>query len=80
MAITKEELMGILVAAFPDADPQTDIKLEDTIGDSDHYSLFITSGRFAGVGVLQQHKMVNDALKEVLKKRLHAISIETREK
>ena len=73
MAIPQEELFSILQQKFPNAQ----IKLQDTAGDSDHYSLEIKDPSFAGIPLFKQHKLVNEALGELLRTRLHAISIKT---
>ena len=73
MAITITELENILLVKFP----QAKIKIIDLVGDEDHYSLHITDQSFAGKSVVTQHRMVNEALSEVLKSRLHAITIKT---
>jgi stress-induced morphogen len=73
MAITHAELLSILQQNFPHAK----IKLEDTAGDMDHYSLEISDPSFKDLPLIKQHKLVNAALSEVLHTRLHAITIKT---
>ncbi len=73
MAISKIELEAILRIKFP----QAEITLLDTEGDEDHYNLVIKDSSFVGLSVIAQHKLVKDALKEVLSNRLHALSIKT---
>jgi stress-induced morphogen len=73
MAIAISELENILLVKFP----QAKIKIIDLVGDEDHYSLHIADQSFAGKSVVTQHRMVNEALSEVLKSRLHAITIKT---
>lgn len=73
MAISKIELEAILRIKFP----QAEITLLDTAGDEDHYNLVIKDAAFGGLSVIAQHKLVKDALKEVLSNRLHALSIKT---
>jgi stress-induced morphogen len=77
MPVSRIELMEILLNTFPDADPEKDIILHDIVGDSNHYSLKIRSRQFLGKNRVQSHKIVYNALKEVLKKDLHAIQINT---
>lgn len=71
MPVSKKDLESQIKLSFPDAD----IALEDTVGDQNHYSLFITSAQFKDKNQLQRHRMVNEALKDMLKQDLHAISI-----
>ena len=74
MAISKLELEKILKNSFPNAE----IELVDTAGDEDHYSLSIKDEAFKEISIIAQHKLVKEALKEVLvTNRLHAISIKT---
>jgi stress-induced morphogen len=74
MAISQEHLHEILVKSFPNAK----IKIQDLVGDQDHYQLEITDKSFAGISLIKQHKIVKEALREVLKTDLHAITIKTR--
>ncbi len=73
MAISSNELESILRETFPDAH----IKIVDLVGDSDHYSLEIIDTSFSGKSLITQHKMVKDALKELLQAKLHSITIKT---
>ncbi len=73
MAITESKLKNILEKNFPDAE----IKITDLVGDQDHYSLNIKSDQFKGLTIMQQHKLVKNALAEVLMGELHAITINT---
>ncbi|AHX11149.1 bolA-like family protein [Neorickettsia helminthoeca str. Oregon] len=77
MPVQKEEILDLLIANFPDVDPEADIALMDTVGDGDHYHLRIRSSRFIGKASIQRHRLVVSALGELLKSRLHSISIET---
>lgn len=73
MAININELENIITTKFP----QAKIKLIDLAGDQDHYSLEIQDPIFAGKTIIMQHRMVKEALAEVLKDKLHAITIKT---
>lgn len=73
MAISKSELNQILLQKFPNAI----IKITDLANDEDHYSLDIKDQSFNGIPLIRQHRMVKDALAEVLRSRLHAITIKT---
>jgi len=74
MAILESKLQSILQNSFPNAK----IKITDTAGDQDHYALEITSDAFKGLPLIKQHRLVKEALAEVLVKELHAISIKTK--
>ena len=75
MAISEIKLTSILQQSFPNAK----IKISDLAGDQDHYSLDVTCSSFKGLPLIKQHRLVKDALLEVLKKELHAITIKTRD-
>ena len=73
MAVTTDEIEQALHSVFPNAE----IALEDYAGDGDHYKLIIKDASFIDVPLVKQHKMVKDALAELLEERLHAITIKT---
>lgn len=73
MAISETQLKSILQRNFPNSK----IIITDLLGDQDHYSLEIHSEAFKGLSLIAQHKLVKNALAEVLKKDLHAITIKT---
>ena len=74
MAISETKLQSILQNSFPNAK----IKITDTARDQDHYALEITSNVFKDLPLIKQHRLVKEALAEVLVKELHAISIKTK--
>jgi len=73
MAISKVELESIILKSFP----ESTIEIIDLAGDEDHYSLSIKDSSFVGLTLIKQHRMVKEALSEVLASRLHAITIKT---
>lgn len=73
MAISESKLRAILQESFPNAK----IKITDLAGDQDHYALDIACNRFKDTPLIKQHKLVKEALAEVLKEELHAITIKT---
>lgn len=74
MAISFEKLDNILKQAFPNAK----IELIDLVGDNDHYSVTITDIIFNNKSRIEQHKLVNQSLKEILGDELHALQIKTK--
>jgi len=74
MSLAESTLEELLKFAFPEAK----ISIKDLVGDSNHYQATIISDRFKNKSRIEQHRMVNDALKEVLKEELHALSIITK--
>ena len=73
MPMKAEDIEAMVKAALPDAQ----IKLVDTAGDNDHYSISVTSAAFNGKTRVQQHRMVMDALGDNMGTKLHALAITT---
>lgn len=44
-------------------------------GGGGHYRLIIVSGRFKDMNVVARHRMIYDALGEMMKEQIHALSI-----
>ena len=42
-----------------------------------HYRAVIVSARFEGLSLLEQHRLVNDALAELFGERIHALALQT---
>ncbi len=74
MAMTAGDIEKLILAAFPDAA----VTITDLAGDGDHWAAEIVSSAFTGKSRIQQHQLVNGALKEALAGPLHAISLKTR--
>ena len=71
-----EHLESLLRDAFPDAD---ELRVEDRTGGGDHFQVTVTSGRFDGLPLLDQHRLVNEALAEPLRDgTIHELRIKTR--
>ena len=74
MPISREELETILEDKFPKAQ----ITITDLAGDNDHWSAKIIDKSFEGKSRIEQHKVVNNALKEeILSGKLHALQLKT---
>lgn len=76
MPIAQKELHKILAEKFPEAQ----IEIVDLAGDDDHYSVTIIDKIFAGKTRIAQHKLVNEALGEIIKTKLHAMQLKTSDK
>ena len=76
MPIKQKDLHDILSEKFPNAK----IEILDLAGDDDHYSVTIIDEIFAGKTRIQQHKLVNQALGDVIKTQLHAMQLKTSDK
>jgi stress-induced morphogen len=73
MPIAKKKLEEILVENFP----QAQIEVIALVDDDNHYSVKIIDKIFAGKTRVEQHKLVNNALKEILGDVLHAMQLKT---
>ena len=76
MPVTPEYIEDAIKTALPDAE----VEIVDLVGDQNHYSATVTSGEFAGKSRIQQHRLVNAALKDSLGGDLHALQIHTHAK
>ena len=71
-----ERLESLLRDAFPDA---PELSVEDRTGGGDHFQVTVGSPRFDGLSLLEQHRLVNDALAEPLRDgTIHELRIKTR--
>ena len=71
-----ERLESLLRTAFPDAG---ELNVEDRTGGGDHFQVTVTSTRFDGLSLLDQHRRVNEALAEPLHDgTIHELRIKTR--
>jgi stress-induced morphogen len=69
-------LQSLLQRAFPDA---TELSVEDRTGGGDHFQVTVASPRFKGLSLLDQHRLVNDALAEPLHDgTIHELRIKTK--
>ena len=72
--ITPDEIKATLAQALP----VTLIETQDLTGGGDHWQVIIVSPAFEGKGLIDQHRLVNDALKEPMgDQRIHALSLKT---
>ena len=71
-----EPLQALLRDAFPDA---TELTVEDRTGGGDHFQVTVASPRFTGLPLLEQHRLVNDALARPLRDgTIHELRIKTK--
>mgnify|MGYP003335597029 CR=1 FL=1 len=73
MPMQASEIEKLIKAALPDAQ----VAIEDLAGDGDHYRATVVSAAFKGKTRVQQHQIVNAALKSVLGGALHALALQT---
>lgn len=69
-------LEDLLEAAFPDANG---VDVVDRTGGGDHFHVTVVSPRFTGLSLVDQHRLVYDALAEPLADgTIHELRITTR--
>jgi stress-induced morphogen len=69
-------LEGLLREAFPDAE---ELSVADRTGTGDHFQVTVASPRFEGLSLLEQHRLVNEALADPLADgTIHELRIKTR--
>jgi stress-induced morphogen len=71
-----ERLRTMLADAFPDA---TELSVEDRTGTGDHFQVTLASSRFDGLSLIDQHRLVNEALAAPLADgTIHELRIKTK--
>ena len=71
-----ERIRDLLERAFPDA---AEIAVEDRTGTGDHFQVTVVSEAFNGLTMIQQHKLVNEALAAPLSDgTIHELRIRTK--
>jgi stress-induced morphogen len=74
--VTIDTLRADLEQAFPDA---TELAVVDRTGTGDHFQVTVASGRFHGLSLVEQHKLVYAALQRPLGDgTIHELRIRTR--
>ena len=71
-----ERLQALLSEAFPDA---SELDVLDRTGTGDHFQVTVASPRFDGLPLLEQHRLVNQALAAPLADgTIHELRIKTK--
>ena len=75
-SMATDPLRTLLEQAFPDADA---VDVLDRTGGGDHFHVTVVDGRFAGLSLVDQHRLVYDALSVPLADgTIHELRITTR--
>ena len=70
------ELETLIREAFPEA---TEVRVTDRTGSGDHFQIEVTSPRFEGLSLVDQHRLVNEALAAPFASgTIHEMRIKTR--
>ena len=76
IAMATEPLELLLRQAFPDA---PELRVEDRTGNGDHFQVTLTSPRFDGLSLVDQHRLVYAALERPLADgTIHELRIKTK--
>jgi stress-induced morphogen len=74
--LSTERLRTLLEQAFPDA---SELQVADRTGAGDHFQVTVVSDRFNGLSLVQQHKLVYEALADPLADgTIHELRISTK--
>ncbi|MEP6978747.1 MAG: BolA family protein [Thermoleophilia bacterium] len=74
--MSAEPLQALLERAFPEA---TELSVVDRTGGGDHFQVTVATPRFDELPLIDQHRLVNDALAEPLRDgTIHELRIKTR--
>ncbi len=74
--MAREPLQRLLERAFPDA---TELRVDDRTGGGDHFQVTVAAPRLKGLSLLDQHRLVNEALAEPLRNgTIHELRIKTK--
>jgi stress-induced morphogen len=74
--VATEPLRVLLEQAFPEAG---EVDVFDRTGTGDHFQVVVTSPRFYGLSLVEQHQLVYDALAEPLADgTIHELRIRTK--
>lgn len=70
-----DRIEALLATAFPDGT----VEVIDRTGGGDHFQVIVRSGRFDGLSLVDQHRLVNEALKAPLDDgTIHELRISTK--
>jgi stress-induced morphogen len=73
-AITPSQVKAAIEAGIPNAI----VQIVDLKGTQDHYQAVVVSEQFIGKSLVQQHQLVNGAVKEALASgAIHALALKT---
>jgi stress-induced morphogen len=74
--MNEDRLRPLLERAFPDAG---ELSVEDRTGGGDHFQVTVASTRFEGLPLIEQHRLVNEALAAPLADgTIHELRIKTK--
>jgi stress-induced morphogen len=72
--VKPEAIAAKIRATLPDAR----VQLKDLTGTEDHWQAEIVSSAFAGLSLVQRHRLVMSALADEMKGPIHALTLEVK--
>ncbi len=69
-----QKVQEMIRTAFPEAR----VEVSDMTGTGDHFDIRVTSKRFEGKSLIEQHQMVHKALEAEMDRGIHAVRITTK--
>ncbi len=72
--MTTDEVKHIIEKGIPGAQ----VEVKDLTGTGDHFQAEVVSAKFEGLSMIKQHKMVYEALGDLMKGPIHALKLATR--
>jgi stress-induced morphogen len=74
--VAVETIRTLLADAFPEA---SELDVEDRTGTGDHFQVTVASPSFSGISLIDQHRLVNEALAGPLADgTIHELRIKTK--
>ena len=67
----------VITAKIRRAIPDAEVTLRDLTGGGDHWEAVVVSEVFTGRSLIEQHRLVFDALAEEMKGPIHALTLKT---
>jgi len=72
--MTCEEVTKVIKDGISDAE----VTVKDMTGTGDHFSAEVTAPAFSSISMIKQHRMVYDALGDLMLGPIHALQLTTR--
>lgn len=68
----------LIAAKIREAIPDARVQLKDLTGTEDHWQAEVVSAAFAGMSLLQRHRLVMTALADEMKGPIHALTLDAK--
>jgi acid stress-induced BolA-like protein IbaG/YrbA len=72
--VSPDQVQVMIQTGLPDAQ----VQVQDLTGGGDHYQVIVVSEAFEGKGLVQQHQLVYDAVRQAMSSEaIHALALKT---